>query len=71
MVTGDKLIKCIKGVNNDTLSSITFKVLIGQLQTLINYNKNSERTVITKFEEFVKRYGHLESVKADLDKYFK
>ena len=72
MLSDKKILKYIKTINNNYLSSFSFKILIGQLRTYLECNKDSdsEKLVIKKFNEFIKKYGHLESVKKDLDKYF-
>lgn len=73
MLKDEKLIKIIMEIDKNLLTSITFKVLIGQLQTILKHSKdpNSERLVINKFHEFVKKYEKLETIKDDLEKHFK
>lgn len=67
------LIKCLnKDINYDEFSSFSFKILIKQLKTALMYSEeyDKENKVIKKFNEYIKSYSSLPTVKDDLKRVF-
>ena len=72
MISKDKLILKLQNIKKEELTSVSFRVLIGQLKNRLSYSNSviKEDEIYKKFNEFVKKYSSLPAVQNDLNKYF-